>query len=152
MALRTLIAGYSDTDTANQVVSALTAQNFNRDRIRIIEDNDGDQYRSYMSDATHDEAPVNPEERTGFIGAAGAMVGLGGTLIQGAGSNNGAVIGMNTAPLGEGNMQQENMRDTRGGDWSGGTLVTIDIIDENDVERAQAILNQFNPSQMEERG
>ncbi len=165
---KTVIALYDDFETGSRAVEALVDAGFERKDISIVA-NDVDEKYSKEVKHLNDKGDVTAVQGAGFGAVVGGLVGLGVALIPGIGpvlaagplaaavmAGVGAVTGAATGgivaglvdfgvPEDEAEAYAESIR-------RGGALVSINLDQEEHVERAESILNRFNPVNVHERG
>jgi len=160
---KTVVALYDNFPTARRVVEDLVEAGFSRDTISLIANDASGEYKSYLN-ADED---VTPEEGAGFGAVVGALVGLGVALIPGVGpvlaagpfavaamAGIGAAAGAATGGIAAALMDLGVPEVEAGyyleGIRRGSTLVTV-TADESSVNRAQDIMNRYNPIDLEQR-
>jgi hypothetical protein len=168
---RTVVALYDDFDTARSAVEALVDAGFNRTDVSLVANNATGEYSSYFNEEgtyVYDDEDVSAGEGAGFGAVVGALVGLGVALIPGVGpvlaagplaaalmagigAASGAVTGGIVAGLVDFGVPEEHAESYAEGVRRGGTLVTVHMIQDEWADRAQSVLNRFNPIDLEER-
>jgi hypothetical protein len=138
---------------------------FDRSDISIVANDISGEYARYME---LDDEDVSAGEGAGFGAVVGALVGLGVALIPGIGpvvaagplaavlmtgigAAAGAVTGGIVAGLIDFGVPEEHAQYYAEGVRRGGTLVTIYVNQDEWAERAQNVMNRFDPVDIEER-
>lgn len=165
---RTVIALYDDFTTAQRVVEELVNAGFSRDSISMVAPDASGEYGRFVKtsgDGTEDD--VDSGEGAGFGAVVGALVGLGVALIPGIGpvvaagplaaalmagigAATGAVTGGLVAGLVDMGIPEEEAHWYAEGMRRGATMVSV-TTDDASVNRAQDIMNRFNPIDLDER-
>ncbi len=168
---RTVIALYDDFNTARSAVEALVDAGFNRSDVSLVANNTTGEYARYFNEEgtyVYDDDDVSAGEGAGFGAVVGALVGLGVALIPGIGpvlaagplaaalmagigAASGAVTGGVVAGLVDFGVPEEHAQTYAEGIKRGGTLVTVHITQDEWADRAQSVLNRFNPTDLDER-
>ena len=167
---RTVVALYDNFDTSRSAVEALVDAGFSRTDISMVASDNAGEYSRYFSDGkyAYDDDDVSAGEGAGFGAVVGALVGLGVALIPGigpvlaagplaaalmagVGAATGAVTGGIVAGLIDFGVPEEHAQTYAEGIRRGGTLVTVHIIQDEWADRAQTVLNRFNPIDLDER-
>jgi hypothetical protein len=168
---RTVVALYDDFTTARSAVEALVDAGFNRADVSLVANNAEGEYSRYFNEEgvyVYDDEDVSAGEGAGFGAVVGALVGLGIALIPGVGpvlaagplaaalmagigAASGAVTGGVVAGLVDFGVPEEHAQSYAEGIRRGGTLVTVHITQDEWADRAQSVLNRFNPIDLEER-
>ena len=157
---KTIVALYDDFPTARRVVEDLVDAGFSRDTVSLMANDASGEYAGYL-DADEN---VSAGEGAGFGAVVGALVGLGVALIPGVGpvlaagpfaaAAIGALTGAATGGIAASLMDLGVPEDEAGyyleGIRRGGTLVTV-AANESNVNRAQDIMNRYNPIDLEQR-
>lgn len=166
--MKTVIAMYDDFDTASRAVEALVDAGFDRDDISLIANNADDRYAT-LTTTDYNDDDVKAGEGAGFGAVVGTLVGLGVALIPGIGpviaagplaaalmagigAAAGAATGGVVAGLVDMGVPEEDAHIYAEGIRRGGALVSLDIDTDEHVDRAEEILNRYNPSNIDERG
>src|SRR5579871_2712018 len=164
---KTVVALFDDFDDARSAVEALVDAGFDRDDISLVANDATGEYGRYMKDGTYDE-DVTAGEGAGFGAVVGALVGLGVALIPGIGpvlaagplaaalfagigAASGAVTGGVVAGLVDFGVPEEHAERYAEGVRRGGSLVTVHVTQDEWAERAQSVLNRYNPVDLNER-
>jgi hypothetical protein len=167
---RTVVALYDNFDTARSAVEALVDAGFSRNDLSMVASDSAGEYSRYFKDGTYvyDDEDVSAGEGAGFGAVIGALVGLGVALIPGVGpvlaagplaaalmagvgAATGAVTGGIVAGLVDFGVPEEHAQTYAEGIRRGGTLVTAHIEQDEWADRAQIVLNRFNPIDIDER-
>lgn len=167
---RTVVALYDNFDTARNAVEALVDAGFNRTDISMVASDSAGEYSRYFTDGKyiHEDEDVSAGEGAGFGAVVGALVGLGVALIPGigpvlaagpltaalmagVGAATGAVTGGIVAGLVDFGVPEEHAHTYAEGIRRGGTLITVHIQQDEWADRAQTVLNRFNPVDLDER-
>ena len=165
---KTVIALYDDFETAGRAVEALVDAGFDRKDISLVA-NDVDE--RYSKDVVHltDDGDVKAGQGAGFGAIVGGLVGLGVALIPGIGpvlaagplaaavmAGVGAVAGAATGGIVAGlvnfGVPEEDAEAYAESIRRGSALVSVNLEQDEHVERAESILNRFNPINVNERG
>ena len=166
---KTVLALYDDFETARRAVEALADAGFNRNDISLVANDAGEKYAGYIDHDDHDDGDVSSGEGAGFGAVVGGLIGLGVALIPGIGpvlaagplaalffGGVGAVAGAATGGIVAGlvdlGMDEEDAEYYAEGIRRGGALVTVNLDADEHVERAEEILNRFDPVDVDERG
>ena len=158
---QTVVALYDNFPTARRVVEDLVEAGFPRDTISLIANDASGEYAGYLDADSED---VSAGEGAGFGAVVGALVGLGVALIPGVGpvlaagpfaaaaigALTGAATGGIAAALMDLGVPEVESEYYLEGIRRGGTLVTV-TADESNVNRAQDIMNRYNPIDLEQR-
>ncbi|MEP7290600.1 MAG: hypothetical protein ABI835_02405 [Chloroflexota bacterium] len=167
---RTVVALYDEFETARNAVEALVDAGFTRSDISLVANNAAGAYDSHFEDGTYvyDDEDVSAGEGAGFGAVVGALVGLGVALIPGVGpvlaagplaaalmagigAASGAVTGGVVAGLVDFGVPEEHAETYAEGIRRGGTLVTVHIMQDEWADRAQNVLNRFDPIDLDDR-
>lgn len=168
---RTVVALYDGFETARSAVEALVDAGFNRSDVSLVANNVEDKYSRYFNEEgtyVYDDDDVSAGEGAGFGAVVGALVGLGVALIPGVGpvlaagplaaalmagigAASGAVTGGVVAGLVDFGVPEEHAQSYAEGLRRGGTLVTVHIQQDEWADRAQSVLNRYNPIDLDER-
>jgi len=160
---KTVVALYDTFDTARSAVEALVDAGFERGDISLVANDAKGQFADYSKDDD-----VSAGEGAGFGAVVGALVGLGVALIPGVGpvlaagplaaalmagigAASGAVTGGIVAGLVDFGIPEEHAETYAEGVRRGGTLVSVHITQDEWADRAQSVLNRFNPVDINER-
>jgi len=163
---RTIVALYDNFDTAEDVVEELVDAGFSRDNMSIVaNDATGEYGQTYVADDYDDD--VSAGEGAGFGAVVGTLVGLGVALIPGVGpvlaagplaaalmagigAAAGAATGGVVAGLVDFGIPEDEAHVYAEGVRRGGTLVSV-TLDEAYVNRAEEIMNRYNPIDIDRR-
>jgi hypothetical protein len=167
---KTVVALYDDFQTARSAVEALVDAGFERSAISLVaNDTTGDLARNTTTKVTVvNDDDVSAGEGAGFGAVVGALVGLGVALIPGIGpvlaagplaaalmagigAASGAVTGGVVAGLVDFGVPEEHATTYAEGIRRGGTLVTVHLDQDDWADRAQSVLNRYNPIDIDER-
>jgi uncharacterized protein (TIGR02271 family) len=165
---KTVIALYDDFETAGRAVEALVDAGFDRKDISLVA-NDVDERYSKEVKHLSDDGDVKSGEGAGFGAIVGGLVGLGVALIPGIGpvlaagplaaavmAGVGAVAGAATGGIVAGlvdfGVPEEDAEAYAESIRRGSALVSIILEQDEHVERAESILNRYNPINVNERG
>ncbi len=167
---RTVVALYDTFDTARSAVEALVDAGFNRSDVSMVASDAAGEYNRYFDNGTYvyNDEDVSAGEGAGFGAVIGALVGLGVALIPGVGpvlaagplaaalmagvgAATGAVTGGIVAGLVDFGVPEEHAQSYAEGIRRGGTLVTVHVAQDEWADRAQVVLNRFNPIDLDER-
>jgi len=160
---KTVVALYDNFDTARNAVEALVDAGFNRGDISLVANDASGKYAEYVNDDD-----VTAGEGAGFGAVVGALVGLGVALIPGVGpvlaagplaaalfagigAASGAVTGGIVAGLVDFGIPEEHAETYAEGVRRGGTLVSVHVEQTEWADRAQSVLNRYNPVDINER-
>ncbi len=160
---KTVVALYDEFDTARSAVEALVDAGFNRGDVSLVANDASGKYAEYVNDDD-----VSAGEGAGFGAVVGALVGLGVALIPGIGpvlaagplaaalmagigAASGAVTGGIVAGLVDFGIPEEHAETYAEGIRRGGTLVSAHVDQDEWADRAQSILNRYNPVDIKER-
>ncbi len=161
---KTVVALYDEFDTARNAVEALVDAGFNRGDISLVANDASGKYAEYVNN--NDD--VSAGEGAGFGAVVGALVGLGVALIPGIGpvlaagplaaalmagigAASGALTGGIVAGLVDFGIPEEHAQTYAEGVRRGGTLVSVHIEQNEWADRAQSVLNRYNPIDINER-
>lgn len=164
----TVVALYDDFDTARRVVEELVSSGFDREDISIVANDEKGSMGSSLKGGGHDHDDVKAGEGAGFGAVVGTLIGLGVALIPGIGpvvaagplaaalmagigAAAGAATGGIAASLIDLGMSEDEAGYYNEGIRSGGTLVTVNLDEDTHVNRAQDIMNRYNPIDVNER-
>lgn len=165
---KTVLALYDDFETARNAVEALVDAGFDRKSISLVANNADERYSTSVNrDA--DNGDVSSGAGAGFGAVVGGLVGLGVALIPGIGpvlaagplaavlfGGIGAVAGAATGSVVAGlvdlGMDEEEAGYYAEGIRRGGALVSVDVTSDEHTQRAEDILNRYNPVDVNERG
>jgi len=163
-----VIALYPDFESARRAVEALVDAGFKRDHISIVA-NDADQkYASEFKASGNDDDDVKSGQGARFGAVVGGLIGLGVALIPGIGpvlaagplaaavmTGIGVAAGAATGGVAAGlidlGMPEEDAQKYAEGIRQGGTLVTINLDNDEHVARAESIMNRYNPINVNEQ-
>jgi len=160
---KTVVALFDEFDTARSAVEALVDAGFNRGDISLVANDASGKYADYVNDDD-----VSAGEGAGFGAVVGALVGLGVALIPGIGpvlaagplaaalmagigAASGAVTGGIVAGLVDFGIPEEHAETYAEGVRRGGTLVSVHVEQNEWADRAQSVLNRYNPVDINER-
>jgi len=160
---KTVVALFDQFDTARSAVEALVDAGFNRGDISLVANDANGKYAEYVNDDD-----VSAGEGAGFGAVVGALVGLGVALIPGVGpvlaagplaaalmagigAASGAVTGGVVAGLVDFGIPEEHAETYAEGVRRGGTLVSVHVEQNEWADRAQSVLNRYNPVDINER-
>jgi len=160
---KTVVALYDDFDDARRAVEALVDAGFNRGDVSLVANDANGKYAEYVNDND-----VSAGEGAGFGAVVGALVGLGVALIPGIGpvlaagplaaalmagigAASGAVTGGIVAGLVDFGIPEEHAETYAEGVRRGGTLVSVHVEQNEWADRAQSVLNRYNPIDVNER-
>jgi hypothetical protein len=166
---KTVVALYDDFMTARRVVENLTEVGFSRDTISVMVNDASGEYAGYLRDdrdiAVSED--VKAGDGAGFGAVVGTLIGLGAALIPGigpvigagplgvaltagVGAAAGAITGGITAAMIDMGIDEDDASIYAEGVRRGSTLVSITTHDEW-VERAEDIMNRYEPIDIDER-
>lgn len=167
--MKTIVGLYDNMTDAQQVVQALTAANFERDRISLVlQDRAGDYSSQLGRDATPTETgnDIGAGVATGAVvgGLGGLLIGLSALAIPGigpvvaagplvaglVGASVGAAVGGLVGALASVGVPEEQAHYYVEGVRRGGALVTVEAADDEADEVAD-IMNRYHPVDIEER-
>jgi uncharacterized membrane protein len=165
---KTVVALYDNFDTARSAVEALVDAGFNRSDLSLVANNAAGEYDRYVDVVKVNDGDVSAGEGAGFGAVVGALVGLGVALIPGVGpvlaagplaaalmagigAASGAVTGGVVAGLVDFGVPEDHATNYAEGIRRGGTLVTVHLDQDEWADRAQSVLNRFNPVDIDER-
>ncbi len=165
---KTVVALYDEFETARSAVEALVDAGFNRSEISLVANDAEGKYGHYVETVDVDDGDVSAGEGAGFGAVVGALVGLGVALIPGIGpvlaagplaaalmagigAASGAVTGGVVAGLVDFGVPEEHATRYAEGIRRGGTLVTVHLEQDEWADRAQSVMNRFNPVDIDER-
>ena len=160
---KTVVALYDNFDTARSAVEALVDAGFDRSDLSLVANDANGKYADYVNDDG-----VSAGEGAGFGAVVGALVGLGVALIPGVGpvlaagplaaalfagigAASGAVTGGVVAGLVDFGIPEEHAETYAEGIRRGGTLVSVHVTQDEWADRAQTVLNRYNPVDINER-
>ncbi|MEP7290443.1 MAG: DUF2382 domain-containing protein [Chloroflexota bacterium] len=164
---KTVLALYDDFETARSAVEALVDAGFERSHISVVANDASEKYAGSIQNT--DDGDVKSGEGAGFGAVVGGLIGLGVALIPGVGpvlaagplaalvfggigAAAGAATGGIVAGLVDLGMDQDEAEHYAEGIRRGGALVSVDLDADEHVERAESILNRYNPVNIDERG
>ncbi len=162
---KTVIALYDEMATARRAVEALVDAGFDRSSVSLVANDVSGEYGQQVNSPDDD---VNAGEGAGFGAVVGTLVGLGVALIPGIGpviaagplaaallAGIGAVAGAATGGIVAGlvdfGVPEEHAHYYAEGVRRGGTLVTVHVDQDEWADRAQNILNRYNPVNIDNR-
>ncbi len=167
---KTVVALYDQFDEARGAVEALVDAGFDRGDISLIVNDATGAHGRYVNNEVTDvyDEDVSAGEGAGFGAVVGALVGLGVALIPGIGTvvaagplaaalmagigaASGAVTGGLVAGLMDFGIPEEHAQYYAEGIRRGGTLVSVHVTHDEWADRAQSILNRFDPTDINER-
>jgi hypothetical protein len=167
---RTVVALYDDFETARRAVEALVDAGFTRSDLSLVASDAAGDYGRYFNEGeyVYNDEDVSAGEGAGFGAVVGALVGLGVALIPGVGpvlaagplaaalmagigAATGAVTGGVVAGLVDFGVPEEHAQTYAEGIRRGGTLVTAHVTQDEWADRAQDVLNRYNPIDIDER-
>jgi uncharacterized membrane protein len=169
---KTVVALYDSFDDARSAVEALVDGGFERSDISLVANDASGKYAAIYdtsrSDAAIQDEDVSAGEGAGFGAVVGALVGLGVALIPGIGpviaagplaaalmagigAATGAVTGGVVAGLVDFGVPEEHAMRYAEGVRRGGALLTVHLQQDEWADRAQSIMNRFNPVDIDER-
>ncbi len=166
---KTVVALYDDFSRARSAVEALVDAGFERKDISLVANDATGKYASYVDNGVVvDDEDVSAGEGAGFGAVVGALVGLGVALIPGIGpviaagplaaalmagigAATGAVTGGVVAGLVDFGVPEEHAARYAEGIRRGGALLTVQLPQDEWADRAQAVMNRFDPVDIDER-
>ncbi|MEP6988052.1 MAG: YsnF/AvaK domain-containing protein, partial [Chloroflexota bacterium] len=167
---KTIIALYNDFEIANQAVEALVKAGIDRNVISVVANDAGEKYSSTLknSQAT-DDGDVKAGQGASFGMIVGAIVGIGVALIPGIGpvlavgplaavlfggigAAAGAATGGIVAGLVDLGVPEEEAHQYAEGVRRGGALVSVELNQDEQVTRAEEVLNRYKPTNIDEHG
>lgn len=171
---KTVVALYDHFDDARAAVEALVDAGFERSDISLVANDASGEYAAiYDTTGRHADALVADEdvsagEGAGFGAVVGALVGLGVALIPGIGpviaagplaaalmagigAATGAVTGGVVAGLVDFGVPEEHALRYAEGVRRGGALLTVHLQQDEWADRAQTVMNRFNPVDIDQR-
>jgi len=171
---KTVVALYDDFDSARSVVEALVDAGFDRADISLVANDASGKYAALYDTSVAsngvlvDQEDVSAGEGAGFGAVVGALVGLGVALIPGIGpviaagplaaalmagigAATGAVTGGVVAGLVDFGVPEEHAVRYAEGVRRGGALLTVHLQQDEWADRAQTIMNRYNPVDVDER-
>jgi len=166
---KSVIALYRNFEDGSRAVEALVDACFDRNKISIVANDVDERYSSTLRSTDVDDGDVKAGQGAGFGAIVGGLVGLGVALIPGIGpvlaagplaaavmAGIGAVAGAATggivAALVDLGVPEEEATRYAEGIRRGGAVVTVELDNEAHVSRAESILNNYNPVDIDERG
>ncbi len=164
----TVVALYDDFDTARRVVEELVSSGFDREDISIVANDASGKMSTMITKSSDSSDDVKAGEGAGFGAVVGTLIGLGVALIPGIGpvvaagplaaalmagigAAAGAATGGIAASLIDLGMSEDEASYYNEGLTGGGTLVTVNLDDDTHIDRAQDIMNRYNPVDVDER-
>jgi hypothetical protein len=167
----TLIALYDNFETATDVVDDLQAAGFPSDTISMVTNDASGEYQRYVQnmDIDHDDEDVDAGEGAVAGAVLGGLIGLGVAIIPGigpvlaagplaallaggvVGAAAGAATGGIVAALVNLNMTEDEAGYYAEGVRRGGTLVVVNVSSDEMVDRAEDIMEDYDPVDIEER-
>ena len=151
--IRTVLALYEDAQTAISAVEALANSGFDSDQISMVANDVSKAYAQSSQKQSKNSSDANKlaDMHTGQIAGIGPVVAAGplaSSIFSDTRDDSGSII--------EG-LTDLGARDTDAQFWAegvrrGGALVGVDVEADEDVTRAENILNQFDMINIEERG
>lgn len=167
----TLIALYEDMATATDVIDALQAEGYPATNISLITNDAVGEYRQYLEhlDLDRGDDDVTPREGVTAGAILGGLVGLGVAIIPGigpvlaagplaallaggvVGAATGAATGGIAAALMNLNLSEDEAAEYAEGVRRGGTLVVVNVADGDLVDRAETIMEDHDPIDIEQR-
>jgi uncharacterized membrane protein len=171
---KTVVALYDDFDSARRAVEALVDGGFERSDISLVANDASGKYAAIYdtsvtdADVIVDDEDVSAGEGAGFGAVVGALVGLGVALIPGIGpviaagplaaalmagigAATGAVTGGVVASLVDFGVPEEHAVRYAEGVRRGGALLTVHLQQDEWADRAQTIMNRYNPVDIDQR-
>lgn len=171
---KTVVALYDDFDSARSAVEALVDGGFERSDISLVANDASGKYAAIYdtsvpgADAVIEDEDVSAGEGAGFGAVVGALVGLGVALIPGIGpviaagplaaalmagigAATGAVTGGVVASLVDFGVPEEHAVQYAEGIRRGGALLTVHLKQDEWADRAQTIMNRYNPVDIDQR-
>jgi len=170
---QTLVAMYDDFADARRAVESLVSAGFSRDKISVAASDVDQQHSRFLT--SHDrvggaDGDVEASEGAGFGAVVGTLVGLGTALIPGIGpvlagggalgwaalsagigAAAGALTGGIVASLVDLGIPQEEAHTYLEGIRRGGTMVVVQVDSETEANRAENVLNQHRPFDIDHR-
>lgn len=159
---------YRNFETAATVTNKLMSSGFDSQNISVITNDTDNKYSGYINKSG--KAVVNEdvsgEEGAGIGALMGALTGLtmalvpgigpvlaagplGVAVMAGIGAATGAATGGLTASLVDFGVSEVNATRYQDVLRTGGALVVVDLVNENDESKARSILNQHDPMNVE---
>lgn len=165
---KTVVALYDEFNVARSAVEALVDAGFDRSDISLVANDAAGEHKRHVDEVVVDDGDVSAGEGAGFGAVVGALVGLGVALIPGIGpvlaagplaaalmagigAASGAVTGGVVAGLVDFGVPEEHATRYAEGIRRGGTLVTVHLDQDEWADRAQSVLNRYNPVDIDER-
>jgi hypothetical protein len=165
---KTVVALYDNFEDARSAVEALVDAGFNRSDISMVANDATGTHARLVGDTVVNDDDVSAGEGAGFGAVVGALVGLGVALIPGVGpvlaagplaaalmagigAASGAVTGGVVAGLVDFGVPEEHAASYAEGIRRGGTLVSAHVAQDEWADRAQSVMNRFNPVDVDER-
>lgn len=165
---KTIVALYDDFSTAERVIDNLMEAGFNREDLSVMANDASGEYGTSLADRDMVlDGDVSAGEGAGFGAVIGTLIGVGVSLIPGIGpvigagplavaltagigAAAGAITGGITAGLIDMGVDEDDAHIYAEGVRRGGTLVSL-TTDEEWAERAEQIMNRYNPVDIDTR-